>query len=89
MSAITCARTISLIFFTRLLRCIISVARAAGEDLVADSNGFRISAERLARYRRPRHEGAVFVERRFKSRKAQIAQKHAAYFFRFSSFHTV
>ena len=61
---------------------------ADGEHLIADADGFCVSAERLARYRRPSHEGAVFVERSFETGKAQIAQKHAAYFFRLSSFHT-
>ena len=61
---------------------------ADGEHLVADADGFRVSAERYARNRRPRHEGAVFVERGFEAGKAQKAQKHAAYFFRLSSFHT-
>lgn len=42
MSAITWARIISLSFFTRLLRCIISVARAAGEDTRTVSTWLRM-----------------------------------------------
>ena len=45
----TCARTISLIFFTRLLRCIISVARAAGDDTRTVSTWLRIATASVYR----------------------------------------